>query len=109
MGDKMTRGEIIGACIQILESMRRDWVPNPRTRGKTSTGNMAFNGLRYAIQGNQFIIWIDDPIAPYAPYTEYPWTSPYWGGKKNPNEGWWERFREEFARRLAAKLKGEIR
>jgi len=24
----------------------------------------------------------------YAMYTEYPWLSPHWHGKKNPNESW---------------------
>lgn len=105
----MTRQEIINACIAVVDEMRADWVPNPNTRYKTSTGNMAFNALQYKEEGNAFIVYIDDAIAPYFPYTEYPWTSPRWGGKKNPNEGWVERFQEEFARRLAQRLGGKIK
>ena len=105
----MTRGKIIDACIRTVEEMRREWVPNPYTRYITSTGNMAFNALQYEVHGNQFIIGIEDSKAPYAPYTEYPWISPMRRGKKNPNEGWWERFREELAHRLAAKLKGDVK
>ena len=106
----MTRKETVDLCITIVEDMRKtEWGPNPRTRGKTSTGNMAFNALKYAVVGDRFVIWVDDSIAPYAPYTEYPWLAQRWNNKKNPNEGWWERFREEFARRLAAELGGTIR
>lgn len=54
-------------------------------------------------------VYIDDSIAPYCVYTNDPWLSPNWKGKKNPNEGWWERFAEEFARRLAKKLKGSLK
>lgn len=105
----MTRQEIIKACIAVVEEMRADWVPNPKTRYKTSTGNMAFNALKYREEGNAFIVYIDDAIAPYFPYTEYPWISPRWNGKSNPNEGWVERFQEEFARRLAQRLGGKIK
>lgn len=104
----MTRQDIIKACIETVEEMRAEWVPNPKTRGSTSTGNMAFNGLRYEVTADGFTIGIERSIAPYAPYTEYPWKSPKWRGKKNPNEGWWEKFRAEFARRLATKLGGKI-
>lgn len=48
-------------------------------------------------------------IAPYVPYTNEPWISPKWNGKKNPNEGWWDRFVAEFTKRLANKLKGVIK
>lgn len=105
----MTRADIIAACIEVVEEMRADWVPNPLTRYITSTGNMAFNALQYEIAGGKFYIGVNRNIAPYAKYTEYPWVSPYWGGKKNPNEGWWERFRAEFTRRLSAKIGGNVK
>ena len=105
----MTRAQIVAAATRAVESMRAEWVPNPRTRYKTSTGNMAFNALRYREEGGQFVIYIDESIAPYVPYTNEPWLSPRWNGKKNPNEGWWRRFCDEFARRFAAELKGEVK
>ncbi|MGN1077342.1 MAG: hypothetical protein ACI4ST_02390 [Candidatus Gallimonas sp.] len=104
----MTRKKVIRACVKTVEEMRKKFVPNPKTRGKTSTGNMAFHALQYSIEGDVFHIYIDERIAPYVMYTEEPWISPKWNGKKNPNEGWWERFGEEFARRLAKKLRGNI-
>ena len=93
--------EIIRQCVQIIEEMRKEYVP-------IDTGNMAFNALRMEISENEIRIYVDETIAPYAPYTEYPWVSPRWKGKKNPNEGWWEAFFEELARRIAATLRGKI-
>lgn len=73
------------------------------------TGNMAHNAIIYRIVGrNEIHVYVDKRIAPYAVYTEYPWVAPRWNGRKNPNEGWWERFREEFAHRLARVLGGEL-
>lgn len=97
----MTKQEIVDACVAIVEEMRTQYVPY-------DTGNMALNSLVYEVTADGLKIGVDSVIAPYAPYTEYPWISPKWHGKKNPNEGWWERFREEFARRLAARLGGKV-
>lgn len=69
---------------------------------------MAFNALRYRIIGNVVDIYIDESVAPYAVYTNEPWTAKRWKGKPNPNEGWWGRFCEEFSRRLARKLRGKL-
>lgn len=104
----MTREKIISAAVTVLEEIRADYVPNPKTRGKTSTGNMAFNALKYRLEGDEFVVYIDEQIAPYVWFTQLPWLSPRWNGKKNPNEGWFEVFQEEFARRLAKKLGGKI-
>lgn len=106
----MTRQRVIEACIATVEELRPSFfVPNPKTRGKTSTGNMAINALQYRIVNDVFDVYIDDAIAPYVYFTNEEWISPRWRGKKNPNEGWWERFYQEFAKRLAVKLQGDIR
>lgn len=105
----MTRAQIIAAATRAIESIRADWVPNPHTRYKTSTGNMAFNSLRYQEEGDSFVIYMDESIAPYVPYTNEPWISPRWHGKKNPNEGWWQRFVDEFTRRFALELRAEVK
>lgn len=84
------------------------YVPNPKTRPKASTGNLAFNALQYSIVGDTVDVYIDEDIAPYCVFTDEPWVSPYWHGKKNPNEGWWGRFCAEFSRRLAQKLRGKL-
>lgn len=104
----MTREKIISAAVAVVEEIRADYVPNPKTRGKTSTGNMAFNALKYRLEGDEFVVYIDEKIAPYVWFTQLPWLSPRWNGKKNPNEGWFDVFRDEFTNRLAKKLGGRI-
>lgn len=106
----MKRETIIRAILETVEEMRPTiYIPNPKTRGKTSTGNMAFNALRCDIKGNLVDIHIDKKIAPYCYYTDEPWISPKWKGKKNPHEGWWDKFCQEFCRRLAIKLRGKLK
>lgn len=106
----MTRQEIESACIAVMEEMRMQYVPNPKTRYKKggSSGNMAANGLQYVLEDNGFVGYIDEVIAWYVWFTQKPWTAERCRGKKNPNEGWFEVFQEEFARRLARRLGGRI-
>lgn len=106
----MTRQDVINAVIATVEELRPSiYVPNPKTRYITSTGHMAFDALKYKIEGNVIDIYIDDAVAPYCYYTDGPWVAKRWKGKPNPNEGWWKRFCEEFGRRLAVKLRGELK
>lgn len=98
----MTKQKIIDAAVAVLESMRTEFVPY-------DTGNMALHALSYEINNNVIDIKIDPAIAPYVPYTNEPWLSPKWHGKQNPNEGWWQRFAEEFIRRFTTAIKGELR
>lgn len=59
------------------------------------TGNLADNAIRsIKISKNKIEISVDGAppdigIAPYMPYTNEPWISPKWNGKKNLNEHWW--------------------
>lgn len=99
----MTREQIIGAIIETVEELRQSiFIP-------WDTGNMATNALRYQEEGDLFIVYLDESIAPYVPYTIEPWTSTKWHGKQNPNQGWWEEWGKTFANRLATKLKGTIK
>ena len=53
------------------------------------TGNLRYNAKSYKSTGELTCrILVDGAIAPYAVYTNEPWLSPRWHGKKNPNEGW---------------------
>lgn len=102
--------KVIKAVVDSVEKLRPTaYVPNPATRGKTSTGTLAFDALRYEIKDGAILVYINQNIAPYMPYTNEPWISPYWGGKKNPNEGWWQRFANELILLVAIKLKGDIK
>lgn len=107
----MNRQRIINAVIETIEEMREEYVPNPETRYKPggSTGNMALNALRYKVQGNYIVIYFDTNVAPYIPYTNEPWLSDKWNGRKNPNEGWWDEFAQEFIRRFNIKIRGKIK
>ena len=100
----MTIFDLYEACYRVIDEMRRDgWIP-------IDTGNMAYNAVVVEMASDTEIrIYIDKSIAPYAVYTEYPWLAKRWNNKKNPNEGWWQRFCEEFARRFAAELRAEVK
>lgn len=101
---------IVNAVIDTVEELRDTlMVPNPLTRGKTSSGNLAYNALRYDIRDGAIEVYVNESIAPYMPYTNEPWLSPRWNGKKNPNEEWWNRFANEVILRVAIKLKGDIK
>lgn len=109
----MTDLQVMNVIFHVVDELRvTNFIPNPETRGKTSTGNMALNSLR-AYAGSRYgrlcvFIEMNENIAHYVVYTDKPWLSPVWGGKKNPNEGWWERFLKELMRRIARKLNGEL-
>lgn len=109
----MSEEEVVNIILEIVEDLRNNFVPNPATRYKTSTGNMAFNSLKVHVfpmyNKTEIDIWMDEKIAPYVVYTDKPWISPKWHGKKNPNEGWWDRFYETLAERIASKVSGEIK
>lgn len=66
-----------------------------RSKTPIDTGNLRYNSTvtqQYTAFGhNVGIIYIEDEIAPYVYYTNEPWISPKWHGKKNPNEGWVDR------------------
>lgn len=97
------------ACLKAFNYARNTIVPNPNTRYITSTGNLAFNSFKYEWRGDDFHIYIDEDIAPYMVYTNEEWISPKWHGKKNPNEGWWNAFCEQFIYYLAKTFDGYLK
>ena len=73
------------------------------------TGNLALNAIKIEFTSlNECVIYVDESIAPYMPYTTRPWVSPRWRGKKNPNEGWWQAAGELLVELIAQELQGEI-
>lgn len=98
----MTKQDIVNATVETVNQMRSEFVPY-------DTGNMALNALQVKVEGDTIDITVDEAIAPYVPYTNEPWLSPKWNGKQNPNQGWWERFAAEIAKRLTAKLRGALK
>lgn len=72
-------------------------------------GNLAYNAIKMEFPSKDTcIIRVDKSIAPYMPYTNEPWISPKWRGKKNPNEGWWQNAVETVTNFIAKRLKGEV-
>lgn len=79
----MTKQQFDRVCMELVRIIRE--------RAPRDTGNLADNGVRYVWENEEtFTIYIDESIAPYMPYTNEPWISPKWNGKKNPNEAWWQ-------------------
>lgn len=74
-----------------------------------NTGNLRHNATKLESLGNGiYKIYIDETIAPYVPFTNEPWLSEFWAGKKNPNEGWWQRAVEKAVFRMAIELGGKV-
>lgn len=71
------------------------------------TGNLSRDAIRWEMIGNEFKIYVDEAIAPYMPYTNEEWLSPIWQGKKNPNEGWFERAAQIILKYIIQKTQGE--
>ena len=79
----MTKAQFERICMELVGTIRK--------RAPRDTGNLADNGVRFRwIDEETFEIYVDESIAPYMPYTNEPWISPKWNGKKNPNEAWWQ-------------------
>ena len=79
----MTRTQFERICMELVKTIR--------DRAPRDTGNLEDNGVKFVWEDeNTFTIYIDESVAPYMPYTNEPWISPKWNGKRNPNEAWWQ-------------------
>lgn len=74
------------------------------------TGNLKNNSVKCEYKGDgKWQITIDESVAPYMPYTNEPWVSPKWNGKKNPNEHWFDDAAGLIALLLSQELQGTLR
>lgn len=103
----MTKERFTQVCMNAVASLK--------ALAPYDTGNLSINAIKYEwIDEDTFMIYVDgDPeeptsIAPYMPYTNEPWLSDKWNGKKNPNEGWWERAVEHVANLIVREVNGEL-
>lgn len=86
----MTQLEFDRMCMMCVDIVRRN--------APIDTGNLRYNAIRFEfINDNKFVIRVDRRIANYMPYTTEPWEAERWQGKKNPNEGWWDKTAQELA------------
>ena len=81
-----------------------------KQRTPIDTGNMRYNAVRmyYTDGGKTCHILVDEYIAPYVFYTNEPWISPKWRGKKNPNEGWWDKCAEVINNRIQRRFRDSL-
>lgn len=109
---------------RIFEKVFLQAVNELRKKAPKDTGNLAYNAIKYRwVSDSRFEIYVDvgdttaftqgqkyhKGIAPYMPFTNEKWISPYWNGKKNPNENWWNNAIEFIIAFIANKLGGELR
>ena len=107
----MNDSEFRALCVDAFNEFVK-LVPNPKTRYKKggSTGNMALNAAKVEFPSpDKCVIYIDEKIAPYLPFTNEAWVAERWHGKKNPNEGWFERAADYIASYVSEKLQGEAK
>lgn len=98
----LSNSEFKRACERACTQLRR--------LAPYDTGNLSLNAIKIEfISPSTCLIYVDESIAPYMPYTTRPWISPRWNGKRNPNEGWWQAAGELIVEYLATELKGEVK
>jgi hypothetical protein len=74
------------------------------------TGNLRYNAVKLVFSSpTRAVLYVDEKVAPYMPYTDRPWLSPKWGGKKNPNENWFEMAVEKALKKATKSMKGKIK
>jgi hypothetical protein len=86
-----------------------DFVKELRKIAPYDTGNLSKNAIRFVFEGETAKIYVDMNIAPYMPYTNEPWVSPKWNGKKNPNEAWWNNAIPTILNKLLPKYNGDLK
>lgn len=73
------------------------------------TGNLALHAIKIEFTSSRrCVIYVDEVVAPYMPYTTEPWQAERWKDKKNPNEGWFEAAVQLIAELLADLCRGEL-
>lgn len=73
------------------------------------TGTLALDAVKMKmVSPSVCLIYVDESIAPYMPYTTKPWVSPRWNGRKNPNEGWWQAAGELIVEYVAQQVEGKV-
>jgi hypothetical protein len=86
------------------------FVKNFKPLTPIDTGNLRNNSVKLIFTSpTRAAVYVDTKVAPYMPFTDLPWISSRWGGKKNPNEGWFERAVEQALNKTAKSMKGRIK
>lgn len=92
-----------------FKSFVNDFCKELKKLAPFDTGNLAINAIDFVYIGpDKAEIHVNEDIAPYMPYTNEPWISPHWNGKRNPNQDWWQISIDFIVRKLALKYGGKI-
>lgn len=98
----MTLNDFYAICYKCVDKLR-NLCPY-------DTGNLAGNGITFKfVNERKFTIYVNEKVAPYMVYTNEPWVSAYWRGKKNPNEGWWNNAVGVLVDLICNELKGRVK
>ena len=99
----MTKYQQIELAIMDAVATIRQFIP-------IDTGNMRYNSFKIEPLGNmRWKVFIDQKVAPYAPYVNEKWVSPKWNGRQNTNEGFWEDIFQRLANMIASSINGQIK
>ena len=87
-----------------------------KNRSPIRTGNLRHNAIKLSQDANGYAITVHDGsegterIAHYMKYTNENWDNFHYPlyGKKNPNEGWWDRAAVDLVYLLAEELGGKV-
>lgn len=74
-----------------------------------ASGTLVNDALKLEYGDGYFRLYVDENVAPYMPYTNEPWISPKWRGRKNPNLYWFDAAVEACMAMLEADLHGVVR
>ncbi len=86
----MTQQEFDSICVRVVDIVRKN--------APIDTGNLRYDAIKFEFKSDdEFIIYVDEDIAPYMPFTNEKWEDKRWKGAKNPNEGWWDNLAKEIA------------
>ncbi len=98
----MTDADFAAVCELAFETLR-DLAPY-------DTGNLSRNAIKLEFTDAKHArIYVSEEIAPYMPYTNEPWLAERWNGKKNPNEGWFDRAARAAILYVQQKLGGTLK
>lgn len=91
-----------------FEKFVNEFVKELRKEAPYDKGNLSKNAIKFTFKGNEAEIYVDLDVAFYMIYTNEPWISPRWNGKKNPNEAWWNKKVVYILEKLAKKHRGRV-
>lgn len=90
---KVCRSIIINSC------------PQPG-RNKYSKGALLASIKMFTPSIFYFEITVGGEAVNYMPYTNEPWISPRWNGKRNPNQNWWDLAIQQYCVMTAERNRG---